>query len=71
LVLRHVRHFIGQEPQILLFVPPVSHQNGEFKSFQSTLHMPHATPARYGTDEPVPKRYDSQVLIHFAPTWHS
>lgn len=30
-----------------------------------TLHMPRGTPARYGTDEPVPKRYDGQVLYPF------
>lgn len=30
-----------------------------------TLHMPQTMPARYGTDEPVPKRYDKQVLYPF------
>lgn len=30
-----------------------------------TLHMPEGTPSRYGTDEPVPKRYDGQVLYPF------
>jgi sterol desaturase/sphingolipid hydroxylase (fatty acid hydroxylase superfamily) len=30
-----------------------------------TLHMPEAAPSRYGTDEPVPKRYDGQVLYPF------
>ena len=30
-----------------------------------TLHMPKALPGRYGTDEPVPKRYDGQLLYPF------
>jgi sterol desaturase/sphingolipid hydroxylase (fatty acid hydroxylase superfamily) len=30
-----------------------------------TLHIPQASPVRYGTDEPVPKRYDGQVLYPF------
>ena len=30
-----------------------------------TLHMPEAMPGRYGTDEPVPKRYDGQLLYPF------
>jgi sterol desaturase/sphingolipid hydroxylase (fatty acid hydroxylase superfamily) len=30
-----------------------------------TLHMPEGTPSRYGTDEPVPKRYDGLVLYPF------
>ena len=30
-----------------------------------TLHLPQVKPARYGTDEPVPKRYDGQLLYPF------
>jgi sterol desaturase/sphingolipid hydroxylase (fatty acid hydroxylase superfamily) len=30
-----------------------------------TLHLPQVKPTRYGTDEPIPKRYDGQLLYPF------
>jgi sterol desaturase/sphingolipid hydroxylase (fatty acid hydroxylase superfamily) len=32
-----------------------------------TLYMPHRMPDRYGTDEPVPQRYDRQMLYPLRP----